>query len=137
VGARFLDNWSLTLELRLDDAIDDDGLDSEDRSEAPGGAGIFFGLEATEKREKHPDESEIAEFGQRIDDSVGGLGAAKTIEELVDLVVKAIDSAQLMRRFVVIIREGEVRVVGCQLFDGGVDEVLWWQRFGLVGARHG
>jgi len=34
-------------------------------------------------------------------------------------------------------REGELRVIGCQLFDGGVDEVLGWQRFGLVGARHG
>jgi hypothetical protein len=28
-------------------------------------------------------------------------------------------------------------VIGCELFDGSVDEVLWWQRFSLVGARHG
>ncbi len=137
VGARFLNDRTLTLELRLDDAIDDDGLCGQDRSEAPGGSSIFFGLEATEKREKYPDESEVAEFGERINDSVGGFGAAETIEELVDLVVKAIDSAQLMRRFVVVVREGEVRVIGCELFDGGVDEVLWWQRFSLVGARHG
>ncbi len=137
VGSGFLNDRTLTLELRLDDAIDDDGLCGQDRSEAPGGASIFFGLEATEKREKYPDESEVAEFGQRINDSVGGFGAAETIEELVDLVVKAIDSAQLMRRFVVVVREGEVRVIGCELFDGSVDEVLWWQRFSLVGARHG
>ena len=136
VGTRLLDNRAFALELRLDDAIDDDGLCGQDRSEAPGGAGIFFGLEAAEKREKNPDESEIAEFGQRINDSVGGFFAAKTIEELVDLVVKAIDSAQMMRRFVVVVREGELRVIGCQLFDSGVDEVLGWQRFGLVGARH-
>ena len=132
-----MDDRTLTLELRLDDAVDDDGLGGQDRCEAPGGAGVFFGLEATEKREKYPDESEVAEFGQRINDSVGGFGAAKTIEEFVDLVVEAIDSAQLMRRFVVVVRKREIRVVGCQLFDGGVDEVLGWQRFGLVGALHG
>ena len=132
-----MNDRTLTLELRLDDAVDDDGLGGQDRCEAPGGAGVFFGLEATEKREKYPDESEVAEFGQRINDSVGGFGAAKTIEEFVDLVVKAIDSAQLMRRFVVVVRKAEIRVIGCQLFDGGVDEVLWWQRFGLVGALHG
>ena len=63
MGPGFLDNRTFALELRLDDPIDDDGLCCQDRGEAPGGAGIFFGFEASEKREKYPDESEVAEFG--------------------------------------------------------------------------
>jgi len=117
-----LDDWTLSLELGLNDAVDDDRFSGEDRSETPCRARIFFGFESTEKRKENPDESKVAQFCERINDSIGGLRSAKAIEELIDTVIEAINRAQLVRRIKFMMRQMQARMLRRQLLDSGVDD---------------
>ena len=94
-----MDDGSLTLELRFYDPVDDDRLGGEYCHEAPCRPTILFGAKSADKGEQHPDQSEVAKFGERIDDAISGLGTAETIEEFIDTFVEAIDHAQFVGRF--------------------------------------
>ena len=94
-----MDDGSLTLELRFYDPVDDDRLGGEHCHEAPCRPTVLFGAKSADKSEQHPDQSEVAKFGERIDDAISGLGAAETIEEFIDAFVEAIDHAQFVGRF--------------------------------------
>ena len=131
-----MNDWTLSLELGLDDAVDDDRFGSEDRGETPCRARIFFGFESSEECEEHPDESKVAEFGKGINDSVGGLGATEAIEELIHTVIETINRTQLVWRIEFMMRKMQARMFRRQLFDSGVDDSFGRQLLGLFRARH-
>ena len=99
VRSRFLNNGTLTIELCFYDPIDDDRFGGEYRHEAPRGPTVFFGAKSANEREQYPNQSEVTEFGQVIDDAISGLGAAETIEEFIDAFIEPVDHAQLWGRF--------------------------------------
>lgn len=137
MGSWFLDDWAFALELSLDETIDDDGFRSKKGSETPRCTSVFFGSKSTKECEQYPNQPEVAEFGERIDDPVSGLSPTETIEEFIDALVESIDRAEFMGWIEFVMGKMKTGVIGRQLLDGGVDHALGGQRVGLVGGRHG
>jgi len=96
----FLYNGSFPLEAGLDDSVDEHGLGGQCRSESPCGSLILFGSQPTKECQQHPDESEVAEFGQGIENPISWFGAPEAIEPSIDNGIEAIDGGMVDDRLV-------------------------------------
>ena len=91
MGSGLLDHRAFPLEPGLDDAVDHDGLSGERGGETPCGALVLSRSKTAHERQQHPDQTEVAEFGEGIEDPIGGFGAAEAVEPAVDHRIEPID----------------------------------------------
>ena len=137
VGSGFLDDGPLAFESGLDQSVDDDRFGGEDCGEPPGGACVLLGAQSAHECQEDPQQAEVTEFGERIDDSIGGLGATDAIEESVDALVEAVDRIEGVGWIEFVMRQMQAGVVGGQAFDGGIEGTFGGKGIGLVDARPG
>ena len=120
-------NWLFT------GPVDHDRLEGEGGGEAQGGPGVVVGPEALGPADEHPDQAEVAELGEGVEDAVGRLGAPDAVEPAVDHVVEALDRRELVGRLDGVVGEGDRGVVLLEGLERRVDDAFGRQRLGGVG----
>ena len=133
VRAILLYDRPFTLELALHRPVDHDGLEGEGGGEAQGRPGMVVGPEALGPADEHPDQAEVAQLGEGVEDAVGGLGAPDVVEPAVDHVVEALDRRELVGRLDGVVGEGDRGVVLLEGLERRVDDAFGRQRLGGVG----
>ena len=98
MGAFTVEHRPLPLEESLHEPVHEHGLGGHHPEEADAAIEVAVGAWGLRRADEEPDETEVTELGDRVDDAVERLAAAEVVEQGVHLVVEPADGGQRLGR---------------------------------------